>query len=865
MTDLQLHQRSEIPRVVSEELAQPKIDDIRVDFHPRSEKPSTTYHFQEYIRDHPHTYNIPTDFTPWKPFRTKLDFDVSEFALRAGLNTNLTNDLIGLLNRCAQGQDDMTIKDSNEMQAIWDLASFKSTEFQSDTVAVNYGGEDRIFEMHYRSLLDWMLDIVTNPELSSKLTWDAEKLYKFNGVKWERFIEEPWTADTWWKVQSQMPEGLHAKPFFIILYADKNKLSSFGTEKGYPVIARCANLPQDMRNGVGLGGGRLVGWLPVVKEDSRETGKKQWADFKSIVWHESFLKILESVTLISSTGQTLICADGIQRDLYPYILILSSDYEEQCVMTLIRGLRGLCPCPKCLVRKDDLSDLTKQSPLRTAQGTVDILKKVNTLTRQSDKEEILKQNGLRPYPNVFFKMVNSDPFAAVSFDNLHFCGSGLFEDHIFKQLKLHIEKSVGRNIAVTIDMRVSEMPRWPGLNHFNTVTNVSFNDGSKLEDIAKASIFLFAAHDQFPNDKAAFQLLKCLRAYLDMTMYAGLDLHLESTLEKLKDAILKLDKEVKVYDSLTYGTVFEKSWNFIKLHYHVHLYDDIQSKGVLRGFSTKPNEKVHGPLRKIYHDRTNFKNVAEQIVRINQQCMVAAAIQSQVLAIEEFAKGKNDSEDTKDSQHEALGGGHFYLGSLQKKLPLMDLEVQHSTAPVFQRFRIRLGEFMTKLLVSSGIPLPNNQHVKFIPNDTVIPAYYLKINYESEVTWCSEVDLLRSNPNFYKQSRYDFILVKTETGAMVAQLLYPFICIVGEKQYGIALIRPYKVVQRRSRLDKELGLIRLQREADSEFISIHSIIRGVVSPLVAAEDPQQTDRFLFDVLDGDTTLRMRKLFPYFFT
>ncbi|KAF9019316.1 hypothetical protein BDP27DRAFT_1439933 [Rhodocollybia butyracea] len=748
------------------------------------------------------------------------------------------------------------------MQAIWDLASFKSTEvgcenhgsfcinqsssFQSDTVAVNYGGEDRIFEIALP--VTFRLDVghcgLIRSSHQSSLGM-LKKLYKFNGVKWERFIEEPWTADTWWKVQSQMPEGLHAKPFFIILYADKNKLSSFGTEKGYPVIARCANLPQDMRNGVWLGWWQTSWMAPSL-------------------WHESFLKILESVTLISSTGQTLICADGIQRDLYPYILILSSDYEEQCVMTLIWGLRGLCPCPKCLVRKDDLSDLTKQSPLRTAQGTVDILKKVNTLTRQSDKEEILKQNGLRPYPNVFFKMVNSDPFAAVSFDNLHFCGSGLFEDHIFKQLKLHIEKSVGRNIAVTIDMRVSEMPRWPGLNHFNTVTNVSFNDGSKLEDIAKASIFLFAAHDQFPNDKAAFQLLKCLRAYLDMTMYAGLDLHLESTLEKLKDAILKLDKEVKVYDSLTYGTVFEKSWNFIKLHYHVHLYDDIQSKGVLRGFSTKPNEKVHGPLRKIYHDRTNFKNVAEQIVRINQQCMVAAAIQSQVLAIEEFAKGKNDSEDTKDSQHEALGGGHFYLGSLQKKLPLMDLEVQHSTAPVFQRFRIRLGEFMTKLLVSSGIPLPNNQHVKFIPNDTVIPAYYLKINYESEVTWCSEVDLLRSNPNFYKQSRYDFILVKTETGAMVAQLLYPFICIVGEKQYGIALIRPYKVVQRRSRLDKELGLIRLQREADSEFISIHSIIRGVVSPLVAAEDPQQTDRFLFDVLDGDTTLRMRKLFPYFF-
>jgi hypothetical protein len=33
---------------------------------------------------------------------------------------------------------------------------------------------------------------------------------------------------------------------------------------GYPVIARIGNLPVDIRNGKGLGGGELVGWLPLV-------------------------------------------------------------------------------------------------------------------------------------------------------------------------------------------------------------------------------------------------------------------------------------------------------------------------------------------------------------------------------------------------------------------------------------------------------------------------------------------------------------------------------------------------------------------------------------------------------------------------
>lgn len=56
----------------------------------------------------------------------------------------------------------------------------------------------------------------------------------------------------------------NASPLCFILYADKTKLSSFGTVKGYPIIARLANLPTTIRNGTGIGGGRIVGWLPIV-------------------------------------------------------------------------------------------------------------------------------------------------------------------------------------------------------------------------------------------------------------------------------------------------------------------------------------------------------------------------------------------------------------------------------------------------------------------------------------------------------------------------------------------------------------------------------------------------------------------------
>ena len=62
--------------------------------------------------------------------------------------------------------------------------------------------------------------------------------------------------------KSSLPED--AKMLCLELYADKTQLSSFGTEKGYPVMARIANLPAKIRNGEGVGGGRVVGWLPIV-------------------------------------------------------------------------------------------------------------------------------------------------------------------------------------------------------------------------------------------------------------------------------------------------------------------------------------------------------------------------------------------------------------------------------------------------------------------------------------------------------------------------------------------------------------------------------------------------------------------------
>ncbi len=40
-----------------------------------------------------------------------------------------------------------------------------------------------------------------NPELIREFQWEAQRLFKFNGQLFERFIDEPWTANLWWNTQ----------------------------------------------------------------------------------------------------------------------------------------------------------------------------------------------------------------------------------------------------------------------------------------------------------------------------------------------------------------------------------------------------------------------------------------------------------------------------------------------------------------------------------------------------------------------------------------------------------------------------------------------------------------------------------------
>lgn len=64
-----------------------------------------------------------------------------------------------------------------------------------------FRGVDQTFPFFHRSLWDWAVDLLQDPEVGPHFVFDAQQLSKFDGEKFVRYIHEPWTANAFWEHQ----------------------------------------------------------------------------------------------------------------------------------------------------------------------------------------------------------------------------------------------------------------------------------------------------------------------------------------------------------------------------------------------------------------------------------------------------------------------------------------------------------------------------------------------------------------------------------------------------------------------------------------------------------------------------------------
>ncbi|KAI0782698.1 hypothetical protein C8Q75DRAFT_691392, partial [Abortiporus biennis] len=138
--------------------------------------------------------------TPWHLFQTKLGFEFAEIALLSALNKDQTDRFLRLMHHCASGEE-FTLRSHGEIHEKWRIAAPWLTEFRKEEITPLYKNVAKPYKLWYRPLWDWALDLLHNRHLAPHFIWDAEQLFKYDGSKFVRFIDEPWTANQWWEIQ----------------------------------------------------------------------------------------------------------------------------------------------------------------------------------------------------------------------------------------------------------------------------------------------------------------------------------------------------------------------------------------------------------------------------------------------------------------------------------------------------------------------------------------------------------------------------------------------------------------------------------------------------------------------------------------
>ncbi|KAF8127384.1 hypothetical protein EV363DRAFT_1401113 [Boletus edulis] len=848
--------------------SEPPVPDFKTEFHPHSHRPPLFQHQEDFgLRN---AAELAPDGSPWRPFVEEDDYLFAEIALQAGLNSSQVNGLLGLISRISQGKAKVTLRNEIDLRRSWDRAAAQVTPFIRHDVTASYNGQENVFPVYGRPLWDWALDLLSNPLLAPHFIWDAQRLYKHNGTEYERFYTEPWTGDRWWNIQSNLPHIENAVPFAFILYADKTRLSSHGTVKGYSVVARCANLPVDIRNGERYGGGCVVGWLPIVPEPAENEGKLSYTNFKRVVWHEAFLRILDKLDEFSKTGYCHKCYDEIIRWLFPLILILSGDYEELCMMCLLQGTKSKSPCPVCLVPLEELSDLSKTFELRTSDQAKHAL--AIYLRKKSEGEPILKALGLRPVENVFWKVARSDTQDTTSFDRLHALHGGVWGYHLLGEMKILLGK-LPRTYAAEIESQLDAFPAWRDLAHFKGILHVSYADGNKLQDLAKQ--VLYAASNVLTNSasREGYQLMRLIRSYLELDSLTGLDAHTERTLEMIEKELLVFGNDLKEYITcVKAGELSEHlktDWNFPKIHLWKHVVRNIRMKGAVRNYSTRPNEKMHGALKNAYQDRSNGKDVAVQILRVDHHRLAMKFIRDRIdaeaerVAEQSAVDGENEDKDG-NGQNDVLTSfeGHIKFGAPQPSQSIQDISNTHNSHPEFQNFRQKFTTFINQCLPVYLNHDPNLwAHLSFPETFQLREHMYLKVHYESRMDWRQSTDYLRCNPEFHGKPRYDSVVFQVSPEDVTfARLVLMFSCSVPPfGTYDFALVCPLTadIAPSRRPFDEALRLKRVKARprTASMFIPIRSIVRGAL----LYPDPKHKDEFFVrNNIDGDMLLRMKE-------
>ncbi|KZP21441.1 hypothetical protein FIBSPDRAFT_740689 [Athelia psychrophila] len=307
-----------------------------------------------------------------------------------------------------------------------------------------------------------------------------KRLWKSPSGTEHRVFDEAYTSDAWIeahdKLQKQPNEPgcqLEKVVLGLMLSSDATHLTNFGTAKLWPVYLYFANLSKYIRWDRNSGAAHHIAYLPSLPDsisDAIPAGPRKamiLTHCRRELLQGSWDKMLDPEFVASyKHGFKMECLDGVWRRFYPRIFTYSADYKEKILLATIRDL-GICPCPRCLVKLEDVDKLgyvsdmkNRISSLRTysldlVEKARDFIYKLGLPVCSAAVDRLLKGSSWTPTINTFAKKLQPlglEPFVMLAVDFLH-----EFELGVWKAVFQHLMRIL--HVAAPNSAQVAELDR----------------------------------------------------------------------------------------------------------------------------------------------------------------------------------------------------------------------------------------------------------------------------------------------------------------------------------------------------------------------------------------------------------------------
>ncbi|KIJ57372.1 hypothetical protein M422DRAFT_148910 [Sphaerobolus stellatus SS14] len=414
-------------------------------------------------------FHYSVDAKPWAPFRRRADFEFAKTAVTKAFDRETIETLLTGINGRWASNSQLSFINYSDYRSSLGAARHFGVKFESGEVSHTFKGRTHTFKFQYRDPWKWLLDIVTDPTLSDSILWYPVEKYLNQNRRITRIYDELNTGTRWWEIQDSLPREFgvpHVPHCFLALHLWLDKSNVAKTVTKHPIILRPGFLPSAIRNASGNGGGVLIMYMNIVGDPS-ETAENEddtassveVAKFKREVYHKIHHVVFRSIRHRSRRGEAVICGDKITRVLHPGFLIHAVDGEEAYCLCGTRGVKANFPCPRCLIYKTFLQNLTEPLVMRTQQDMKERYKKALTL-KGNASEKLLRDAGLHLVKNAFWSIENSDPYLAYSYDMLHAFDSGEWGKHQWPLLLDHLTEEETENDGEEAPIAVVEGDHW---------------------------------------------------------------------------------------------------------------------------------------------------------------------------------------------------------------------------------------------------------------------------------------------------------------------------------------------------------------------------------------------------------------------